>query len=481
MREPGLAFLHDVLAAFPEAEWFVVGGAVRDHLLGREGRRDFDLVVRGMPLDELLAFLEPRGSVDVVGKHFGVLKFTPPGGETVDIAWPRTERAGGSGAYRDFTVQSDPSIAIEADLARRDFTMNAIAFDIRTGAFVDPFGGRKDIERRLVRAVGDPVERFHEDYSRLLRAVRFACELSFEVEPRTWEAVVSEMRHINNTPPDDEAPIVPRETVAKEMLRAAAADPVRWLRSYRETGALFLLIPELAQLRLCPQSPNHHSEGDVWAHTMLAISQLGSPEFKEWFPGESVDAETVMAVLLHDIAKPHTAKTEGDKITFYGHPELGAEIARDIAERLRFASGGVDADRLAWLVHMHLMPNAIEVATVKKSTLAKHFFRDRALGRRLLHLAFADAMGSIPESGAQNLKNLRATIKAVEHLEKKLEAGTPLPPKLLSGEDIMSMLDLQPGPEVGRLLDALHDAQLEGEITTIEQARKFIHALHAGK
>src|SRR5687768_11711577 len=186
MDDPRLAFIRPMRGMFPAAEWFLVGGAVRDLIIGRPGKMDLDLVVRNVGLEELSAALVHEGEVNYVGKNFGVLKFRPKGaGDSIDIAWPRTERAGMSGAYRDFSVQSDPALPIERDLSRRDFAMNAVAYDLVLGTVVDPHGGLADIEARAVRAVGDPSVRFAEDHSRMLRAVRFACQLGFTIEAST--------------------------------------------------------------------------------------------------------------------------------------------------------------------------------------------------------------------------------------------------------------------------------------------------------
>lgn len=478
--EPQLAFLGALDMARPGlddatgAEWFLVGGAVRDAVLGRAGRKDFDLLVRGASLDDISDRLSQLGDVNLVGKRFGVLKFRAhdvPG--EVDIAWPRTERAGGSGGYRDFSVQADPTLPIARDLERRDFTVNAIAWDLDRAEFVDTHGGLADIERRVLRAVGAPAERFQEDYSRMLRAIRFACELGFQIEPATWQALVRLAPRISDVAADGER-VVPLETVARELAKALAADPSRAVALLEESGLLYELIPELRVLSACQQSPDHHSEGDVWTHTKLALASLSGAAFAAEFAGEKADALTALAVLLHDIAKPETASPgPGGLITFYGHAERGAELAAGIAKRLHLDSAGIDTDELAWLVKMHLVPNALRVDEVRRTTLEKHFLRDPAAGMRLLQLAFVDASAAVRPDGATDLSSLRELRRALAALEAQ-GAGKTAVKSLLSGDEIMEILGMSAGPAIGQILEELREAQLSGKVNTPEEAREFL-------
>ncbi|MEY4744215.1 MAG: hypothetical protein RL272_160 [Candidatus Parcubacteria bacterium] len=477
--EPALAFLPEVAALFPEAEWFVVGGAVRDAVIGRSGgRKDVDLVVRGIGLEELSRALSARGDVNLVGRTFGVMKFRPAGSDSeIDIAWPRTERAGMSGGYRDFAVQADPELPIERDLARRDFTMNAVAYALGSGAVVDPYGGLADIAAKTVRAVGAPSVRFAEDHSRMLRAVRFACELGFAVEGGTWDALRSRMPHLDDVREIDGGVerVVPYETAAKEFVKAMAADPARAVDLFSRAGALARLIPELSPLRSCAQPPDHHSEGDAWTHTTLALSKLAGPEFAGLFPGEAVSAETAIAVLLHDVAKPHTSEVRDGRITFYGHAERGAAIAEAVASRLRLSSAGIDVARLGWLVRNHLFPNLVDLDGVRMTTLRKYFLDDPVAGRSLLHLACADAAASLRPDGSADLTTLARLLDVLRGMAARApEERKPL----LSGDEVMSLAGIGPGPEIGRLLEALGEAQLRGEISSAEEAALLIRAMN---
>jgi putative nucleotidyltransferase with HDIG domain len=451
---------------FPAAECFVVGGMVRDAALGRP-LGDLDLVVRGVALDDLLVALADLGSVDVVGRDFGVIAFVPAGergDRAVDVALPRTERSRGTGGYRDVAVHADPALPVADDLSRRDFTVNAMAWDVATGELHDPFGGLADCEARVLRAVGDAAVRFGEDATRVLRGLRFASSLGCQFEPATWSALVAAVPVV--------ASRVAPEMVAKEVCRAFEADPAIAVDVYDRSGALFALIPEMAPTRGCAQPANYHGEGDVWTHTKMALAALASPGFSAFFAGERPSLRAVLGALFHDIAKPDTAAVRDGKLTFYGHPDVGAEKVLVIAERLRLSSAGVDPARLAWLVKMHLVPNMLRLDEVRPATLHRHFLRDPALGRDLLHLAYADAAATIHEDGAADFATLRAVRGEVERLATEHGTGEPRP--LLGGDEIMALLGLSPGPDVRAIKDALWEAQLSGEIATKDGALRFL-------
>ena len=490
LQRPELGFLRALATRFPQAQVYLVGGAVRDAMLGRE-TKDLDFVVRGVPGDALERFLGGVGRVHYVGKTFGVYKVVPNGwdpAEAIDVALPRTEHSEAlSGAYREFAVQSDPTLRVEDDLGRRDFTVNAMALDVLTGDLIDPYDGKGDLCKRRLRAVGDPDLRFAEDYSRMLRGLRLACQLTFDWEPGTWASLCRLMPQINAARRGEF--VVPRETVGRELVRAVAADPVRALDLWEQSGAIAAVMPELLPMRGCPQPPNYHAEGDVWVHTRLALERLASAEWGEEWPGKRPGAEVIFAVLLHDVAKPATIATpekDGtDRIRFNGHDHVGARMAKAMCERLKLSQfpreseWHIDPERVAWLVAHHLLLIHGDIADMKNSTIERYFFADPGAGEQLLMVMWADGMATLPPSGVPDLSNYRAMRARIATLAALDRERKGLPPPLIDGRRVMAEFGMAPGPVVGKYLALLREAQLAGEVTTADDAVAWLRR-HAG-
>lgn len=484
-------FLAALEARFPEGEIYLVGGAVRDLLLGRE-TKDFDFLIRRVSAEKLRDFLKEHGKVNWVGKNFGVYKFMPNGivlEEQIDIALPRTERSFlKGGGRRDFEVQSDAALAVEEDLRRRDFTVNAIAADLKKRALVDPFGGVDDLRAGWLRAVGDPAQRFAEDTSRLLRGLRFACQFQFQFEEKTWTALRAAIGALN-AKREDGSDVVPREIIAKEFIKAIVSDPVRAFDLWEESGAFAELIPELLRMKGCPQPEIYHTEGDVWTHTRLALSVLASPSFQAEFQ-EPYDAETVLAVLFHDIGKPTTIQTperDGvDRIRFNGHDLVGARLAREIAARLKlstYTKGSryhVNEESLAWLIEKHLILVQGEVDQMRAATIEKHFLNPQRPGLKLLQLIFCDGSATVLPSGNPQLVSYRRLRERIGAMEALAASRARVPPPLLSGEEVMEMLGIPPGPEVGKYLSLLREEQLSGRLADREAAKAFLKRQRPG-
>lgn len=480
-----LPFLRDLTDYFPEVEVYLVGGAVRDLLLRRE-TKDYDFLVRRVAAPDLGDFLSRYGKVSWVGKSFGVYKFSPAGfpiEEPIDVALPRTERSfNQTGGYRDFEIQTDPNLPAEEDLRRRDFTVNAMAADLKERRLLDPFGGLNDLEAGRLRAVGEPSLRFSEDTSRLLRGLRFACQFPFHFEEQTWNSLKAAMGSAN-AKREDGSHVVPRETIAKEFIKAMVADPVRAYDLWDESGAFAALIPELLEMKGCPQPEAFHTEGDVWTHTRLALSQLTSPAFQEEFQA-ACDAEVVLAVLFHDIGKPSTIQTPerdgADRIRFNNHDQVGSRLARTIASRLKLSVYPkesryyVEEESLGWLIEKHLILVHGEVDEMRAATIEKHFLNPQRPGEKLLQLIFCDGMATVPPSGVPQLLYYRSLKDRIGKIQALTAERSKVPPPLLSGREVMEALHLSPGPAVGKYLGLLREEQLSGRLSSREEAMAFL-------
>lgn len=504
LRQAYFFWIPQLLKAYPQAEIFLVGGAVRDAMLKRT-TKDYDFVVRGVQARHLQEFLGTVGIVNLVGRVFGIYKFIPDQGYTefktarldsFDIALPRTEHAWGTGGYRDVEIQSDHELPIEKDLGRRDFTMNALAIkleilnqELKIKDTLDPYQGMADIAKKLVRAVGNPQERFNEDYTRMLRALRFACELEFEIESATLTALKQVLPRINDKRANLAHPVLsplaeyvaPREVVSRELVRAFYAAPVRAFDLYDSSGAFEMLLPEVLKMKSCPQPPEFHSEGDVWTHTRLALTALNSTEYRKLFLGTAsapdpyYNALLIMAILLHDIAKPLMLKTPEEHgvphIQFQEHDTVGAQLAREMARKLvlsimKEGALHVDYDKLQWLIQHHLLLLHSAPEDLRAATVEYYFFNPQNPGEELLRLAFCDGAATLPSGGrAPDLTRLQGMVARIKRMAAAVQAKQILIKSLLNGHEIMEFLKIPPGPGVGEILSALREEQLSARIT----------------
>jgi poly(A) polymerase len=482
--DPHLAFLQGLAPG----RVYLVGGAVRDALLGRE-TKDLDFVVVGLSPEGLAGVLARYGHVEEIeSRAFGVLKFTPAGAKEIyDVALPRRDRWTGP-AYKDMAPTL--GVSLEEDLARRDFTVNALALSLE-GDLVDPWGGQADLGARLIRAVGDPRQRFTEDPSRILRGLRLACELDWEVEQRTLRAMAETAPEVIRLTDRGETRVAP-EVVGAEFLRGFAAQPARLIRLWEQTGLLGLLLPEVAAMRDTPQPEVFHAEGGVLSHVLLALERLRDLEQPDaparWasplaFQPGSI--HTRLAVLLHDVGKPPTIRypqTPHDRIHFPDHERAGARLAGEIADRLRlsvFPRGSplhVDRDRLVFLVGHHMICFGLDFEHTRLATLERHFFNPESRGGELLSLIYADLAATIPPAGRPDFSCYRRLLERLRQVAGVIHAQQRERrlPHLLSGEEIMVLLGLPSGPEVGKVKSALREKQLQGIIQTPEEAREWL-------
>ncbi len=436
----------------------IVGGYVRDRLLGAESLDpdNLDLEVYGLAADRLHALLDRFGRVDTVGASFTVYKLG-----RLDVSLPRTESKTGKG-HRGFTVTGDPSLPIGRAARRRDFTVNAIAWDPLDDEYIDPHRGRDDLERRCLRMV-DP-ETFGEDSLRILRAVQFAARLEFDVD----EPTKARCREI---PLDD----LPAERIWSEMekLLLLARQPSIGFRLAREIGVVERLFPEMHALVGCPQEREWHPEGDVWVHTLLVIDQARTRIDDLPRPQQLV---IMLGAVCHDFGKPATTAFIDGRIRSRDHEAEGVAPATAFLDRLNIHSfDGYDVrHQVLGLVAHHLKPGMWRTA---RDGVGDGAFR--RLARKvdlelLARLAKSDCLGRTGDFDCSAMDWFldRARALGVEH-------GPP--PPILLGRHLLE-LGFRPGPQMGQLLKQVYERQLKGEITTVEQAttaaRELISDLH---
>jgi putative nucleotidyltransferase with HDIG domain len=404
---------------------YYVGGCVRDRLLELPVS-DIDICTDAPPgrLRELFP-----GALEV-GASFGVV-LVRSGESGVEVATFRSEQAYRDGRHPDaVSFETDP----RQDVLRRDFTINALLQDPFSGEVLDYAGGKADLAARLIRAIGDPRQRFREDHLRLLRAVRFAARFSFEIEPETLLAMRELAGLIERIAP---------ERVQNELTRILTEGGAR--RGFElldASGLLPHVLPEVARLKGVPQPPDYHPEGDVWTHTLLVLDSLGvcTPALG-W------------AALLHDIAKPETIQF-ADRIRFHGHAEKGAGMARRILARLRCSNELSEAVASLVGAHMRFQDVAkMGEAAFRRFLRLPHF-------EELLQLHRADSLG-----GRRGVE----TLELIARRRATLTASDIRPAPLLNGRDLIA-LGYRPGPAMGEILGALEEEQLEGRLHTRDDA-----------
>jgi poly(A) polymerase len=424
----------DIVRRLREAgyETYLAGGCVRDLLLGREPD-DWDVATAAPPEAVRKLF---RRTVPV-GAQFGVI-LVLEGDAQFEVATFRSDDAYVDGR-RPTAVRFGSA---EEDAQRRDFTVNALFQDPLTGQVIDYVGGQADLRAGVIRAIGDPAARIREDRLRMLRAVRFAARFGYTIEAATLAAI----RAAASSVTDMSAERIGEEIV--KMLVEGRANRAFVLLD--DTGLLSVVLPEVAAMQGVEQSPDHHPEGDVWTHTLLLLSQLPA----------GASETLAFGCLLHDVGKPGTAERREDgRITFYGHPERGATMAVAICQRLKRSRS--TWERVEYLVRNHL--RLVHAPEMRLSTL-KRMLAEEGF-EELLTLARIDALAA---SGSLE------HVLFCERRRRELEA-TVKPPRLLGGEDLKAM-GLAPGPRFGQILRALETAQLEGEVTTREDALRWVGA-----
>jgi len=430
----------DVCRAVREAggRALLVGGCVRDALLGREPA-DHDLEVYGVAPERLEELLAARHPLDRTGRAFGVLKLR---GAPVDVSLPRRESKAGLG-HRGFLVQSDPGLTPQEAALRRDFTLNAIAYDPLSGEIVDPVDGRGDLRRRILRRVSD---HFAEDPLRVLRGVQLAARFELTADPATAAAC----RGL-------EFEGLARERIFEEWrkLLLLGARPSLGLVFLRESGWL-RFFPELAALVGCGQDPAWHPEGDVWTHTGLSLDVFAAERVGD----EREDLVVGLAVLCHDLGKPATTRFADGRLRSPGHLEAGEAPTRALLARLTPQQALVG--QVVPLVREHARPYELHRAAAGDAAIRRLALR---VGRidRLVRVARADRLGRGDGAGPD--------FPAGDWLLERaaaLDVSAAPPRPLVLGRHLIG-LGLAPGPGFKAILDECYEAQLAGRIATAEQ------------
>jgi poly(A) polymerase len=410
---------------------YLVGGCVRDLLLGREPK-DYDVATSATPDQVMSIFPETYA----VGAQFGVVLVPAPKGD-VEVATFRSDIGYSDGRHPDeVRFSADP----REDVARRDFTINGMLLDPVNNEVLDFVGGRRDLEAKIIRTIGDPKQRFAEDKLRMLRAVRFAARFGYTIDLATFGAI-EELA--------DEIQVVSRERVRDELTRMLTEGHAR--RAFLlldESGLLPEVLPEISAMKGVAQPPHFHPEGDVFVHTLLLLENLPVP------------CSTALAwgALLHDVGKPPTFRVAPDRIRFDGHVEVGVKMAQEICRRLRFSTD--DTEQVLALIDNHMRfghATRMKESTLKRFLRMPHFDEHLALHR-------ADCLAS------------HGDLSIYEFAQEKLAAIPPekmRPSLLVTGDDLIGA-GYAPGPRFKEILNAVEDAQLEGRLSSSAAALAFV-------
>jgi tRNA nucleotidyltransferase/poly(A) polymerase len=416
---------------------FLVGGCVRDLELGREPA-DYDVCTDARP--DRVQELFPNSLA--VGAKFGVILVVDDGAQ-VEVATFRSDIGYSDGRHPDHVVYSDSP---REDVRRRDFTINGLLMDPATGEVLDFVEGRADLRTGIVRAIGEPRQRFTEDKLRMMRAVRFAARFGFRIELETMAAAQSLAAQITQVSSERI-----RDELTKLLTEGAAR---RGFELLEEIGLLAVVLPDIARMKGVEQPPQYHPEGDVWIHTRMMLEMLQP----------NCSPTLAWGVLLHDVGKPPTfspATGPGTRIRFDGHVEVGARMAEHICRALRFSNE--DTEQIEALVANHLRfkdVHEMRTATLKRFVRLPRFEEHLELHR-------LDCLSS------------HRNLDAYTFVQRFLVETPPekvYPPKLVTGDDLKRM-GLAPGPRFRAILLAVEEAQLEGRLQDRESALQFARSI----
>ena len=407
---------------------YFAGGCVRDHLMALESY-DIDIATTATP--DQVEKIFPR--TIPVGKQFGVVLVVEED-LTFEVATFRSE-----GGYVDGRHPTQVEFTVpEEDAKRRDFTVNGLFYDPFKEQVIDFVGGEADIKGKLIRAIGNPEDRFDEDKLRLLRAVRFASTLGFKIDPDTWKAVCQKSNLIHQVSP---------ERIRDELIKIfTRKDSGRGFLLLSESGLMKEVLPEIETMKGVQQQPDYHPEGDVFVHTHLLMEKLEKPS-----------TALALGALFHDVGKPGTFEVRNGKITFYQHEHLGAEITQTIMKRLRFSN-----DEIRDVTEC--VKNHMKFADVQK-------MRSGKLKRFIVRNTFTDEM-ELHRIDCASSHGMLDNYHFLESKLKEFEKEELQPKPLLNGHDLMA-LDMKPSPSMKEALEELYELQLEGRFPGREEALEY--------
>ena len=436
------------------AKAIIVGGSVRDHFL-KLPSKDVDIEVYGLENMEMLEeLLSSFGTVNLVGKSFGVLKFSYEG-EEYDFSFPRREQKVGQG-HKGFDVSVDGQLSYEEAAKRRDFTINALGYDIEEERFLDPFGGLEDIQAKKLRHIDD--DTFVEDPLRVYRAVQFCARFGYSLAEETF-ALCKQM--VEQGMLEE----LPKERVYEEWkkLLLKAPKPSLGFELMRELGILERYFPELYALIAVPQSPKWHPEGDVWVHTMMCVDEMiGLLEEDERY-----NLKMMFSILCHDLGKAvSTSVDEEGNIRSIGHEFTGLVLTKSFMSRLTQEHGFIET--LLPLVEHHLKPSQFYAGNAKAPAIRR--LATKVNIEELVIVSKADFLGRTTKEA------LTGVYEAGEWLlekSKKLKVQNKPLDNLLQGRDLIA-LGMAPSARFKTIIDEVYSLQIEGEITTTKEALEFV-------
>jgi poly(A) polymerase len=406
-----------------------VGGCVRDSLMGITPS-DYDIATNASP-DAVQRYFKKTVAV---GAQFGVILVIVGANTKFEVATFRSEGAYKDGRHPSWVKFTDA----EKDAQRRDFTINGLFYDPEKKKVIDYVGGERDIQKKEIRAIGDPDTRFDEDKLRILRAIRFASTLNFEIESKTWKSLCRRSQEITQVSQERI-----REELTKIFIRPHSD---RGLDLLDQSGLLKEIVPELVAMKGVQQPPQYHPEGDVYVHTKLLLKQLKKPSIT-----------LALGALLHDVGKPPTF-TVSDRIRFNNHDKVGAAMTREIMKRLRYSNKEIDNVSACVDNHMRFK----DVQKMRQAKLKRFLQRETFIDELEMHRI--DCLAS--HGDISNWHFLKA--KSEEYSKEEIK-----PKPLVSGHDLKA-IGIQPGPEMGKILSEISDLQLEGKFKTKEEALEWV-------